>query len=79
MLAEALSQFRGGVHRLSVSKWCVPGDGAGGCRVELLFSGGEGLNCFSLLSVGVLYVKARDLFVISFFFRVLDVICKPTV
>ena len=77
--AEALPQFRGGVPRLSVSKWCVPGDGADGCCVELLFLGGEGPDCVPHFFVEVLYVKARDLVVFSFFFSVLDVICKPTV
>lgn len=58
----------------------VPGGGADGHRVELLVAhGGEGPNHVPLYFLEVLFVKAKGLVVISFYFEVLDVICMPTV
>ena len=57
----------------------VPGDGADGYCVELLFFlGGEGPNCVPKSLFEVLFVKSKDLAIIFFYFVVLDVICNPT-
>lgn len=58
----------------------VPGDGAGGRRVELgIAIGGEGPDCFLQVLDTILFVKAEDLIAFSFYFKVLDANCKPTV
>jgi hypothetical protein len=57
----------------------VPGDGAGGRRVELGISiGGEGPDCFLQVLDRVLFAKSEDLFAFHFYFMVLNVNCKPT-
>jgi hypothetical protein len=57
----------------------VPGDGADGHSVELVFIfGGEGLDGFFQSLFQVLFVKVVGRSVFSFFFEVLVVICLPT-
>lgn len=57
----------------------VPGDGANGRCVELIFFlGGEGPNCVPKFLDEVLFVKSKDLVVIFIYFEVLDVTCNPT-
>ena len=57
----------------------VPGDGADGRCVELLFFiGGEGSNCVPKFLARVLFVKSKDLVVFSTYFEVLHVTCNPT-
>ena len=57
----------------------VPGYGVDGRCVELFVLGGVGPDCIPISLVKVLFVIARDLVVIFFFFEVLVVICNPTV